>query len=84
MGEHKRHVIKGSNTPVALHCNNNNHSIDWDNVNILDTEPIWSLRKISEMMHIHMEDNFINRIEDCNKLHNVFKPLLDKLKNTFE
>ena len=61
VGESKRHLEvrigedKESNEEkfvVFSHQKNYNHSFDWDNVSILDREPNFWKRQISEMIHI--------------------------------
>ena len=35
------------------------------------------------MVHINLQDNYINRKEDSNSLQNEYKPLLYEIKTTF-
>jgi len=46
------------------------HSFDWDNIQILDTEPNYYKRSISEMLHIKEQANGINAQTDIELLTN--------------
>ncbi|KYN09297.1 hypothetical protein ALC57_18593 [Trachymyrmex cornetzi] len=51
--EHKSDIRKSNNhSVVSLHQLEYGHQIDWDNINILDSEHSFYKRSISEMIHI--------------------------------
>ena len=74
---------KNSNdTVIAIHTENNNHTFNFNNFNILDKENNENKRLISEMLHIHLQNNAINKKEDTQKLNSVYTHLLYDLKRT--
>lgn len=66
---------------VSKHRVQFKHEFDWENVDILDFEPIEFKRLISEMIHIHLNTNIINIRGDTKKLHNPYKHLLHIFKS---
>ena len=52
------------------------HNFDWDNIKILDIEPIHKKRLISEMLHITCNDNTINKKKDTYSLSRLYKTFL--------
>ena len=60
---------------LKLHEINNAHAIDWEKFQILDRESNYHKRVISEMLHININNNTINRIEDTDKLSGIYKSL---------
>ena len=69
-GEHKNN--KNPDAVINIHYNKNDHSFDWENPRILDTEHIWNKRLISEMLCIKSNKNSINKKENVSKLSNVY------------
>lgn len=64
---------------ITDHIINENHSIEWDKIKILDHEPHYFKRLISEMIFIKKQKNGLNKIEDLSALNNMYFPLLDSL-----
>lgn len=64
---------------LPAHCHNNNHSMNWRVIKILDFEPHWYRRRVSEMINIHLQDSKINKNEDTKSLHNSYINVIDKL-----
>lgn len=63
INEHKK--LQPSNiTAVSEHVMDSNHIIDWENVKIVDKEPIFHKRRISEMLHIKLQPNALNKATD--------------------
>ena len=60
---------------VSLH-ENINHKFNWNNITILDNEPIYYKRIISEMLHIKWTDNTINKQEDTHSLSSIYNNFL--------
>ena len=64
---------------LPAHCHNNNHSMNWRAIKILDFEPHWYRRRVSEMINIHLQDSKINKNKDTKSLHNSYINVIDKL-----
>jgi len=84
VGQTKRQM----KTRIREHCNvisehilNFKHNFNWDNVKILDREPNWHKRLISEMLHIKEQKNGINLQRDTELLNESYFGLLDDLSN---
>ncbi|XP_070170887.1 uncharacterized protein [Polyergus mexicanus] len=56
-----------------------NHEFDWDNVEILDEEPILIRRLLSEMIHIKKQSNSLNLQSDTDNLDQAYLPILENL-----
>ena len=54
--------------------------MDWKQATILDIEPIWRKRLISENTHIHQQDKPLNKKSDLNKLHRSYDTVLEKMR----
>ena len=61
--EHIRHTKNGKieSSAVAEHVWNENHSIDWKNVEILDMEKSWMGRRVRESWHIAKHKPTMNK-----------------------
>jgi len=73
----KSHVIEHS--VVSEHILNHDHEFDWNNVIILDSEPQYYKRLISEMIHIKEQKNGINLKTDTELLDEAYFNLLDRI-----
>jgi len=51
-------------TVITNHMQKFSHSFDWDNIKILDSEPNFYERLVSEMLHIKKQQNAINAQKD--------------------
>ena len=79
--EHIRAVKQCSeNSALATHVDNTGHKIDFEKVNILDTEKNFYKRSFSEMLNIYYHDNTLNCIQDLNFLKNSYKKTIDLIK----
>ena len=68
---------------LALHVTNTSHSIDFDNVHILNTEKHTKKREFLEMLYIHAHQNTLNRITDTASLKSTYKNMVKEiLKHT--
>jgi len=57
--------------------------MDWENVKVLDFEPKYYKRLISEMIHIKKQKNGLNLNSDTELLDESYFDILDRLaKNT--
>ena len=52
------------------------HDMKWDKCQILDHEPHWRRRNISEMLHIKSTKNTLNRQVDTEKLNKIYDKIL--------
>jgi len=66
---------------ITQHILNYNHSFNWQDIKILDTEPNYNKRLISEMLHIKEQANGINLKKDTEFLDQSYFNLLDTLSN---
>ncbi|XP_039311305.1 uncharacterized protein LOC120359071 [Solenopsis invicta] len=64
---------------ISEHRLQQNHSIDWKNVKILDFEPNYHKRLISEMIHINEQKNGLNQKTDTELLDDCYNTILNKL-----
>jgi len=55
------------------------HSFDWENVQILDSEPNYFKRCVSEMLHIKEQQNGLNAQKDTELLDSSYFDILDIL-----
>lgn len=60
---------------------NHDHTFDWDNIRILDFEPNYHKRLISEMIHIKEQKMGINSKKDTELLYDSYSDILDILSN---
>ena len=51
----------------------------WNDVKILDIEPNWKKRLISEMIHIKTNPSNINKRQDTESLNPLYDSLFEKL-----
>ena len=64
---------------VSEHRLEKNHDFRWNDVKILDNEPNWKKRLISEMIHIKTNTFNINKRQDTEGLNPLYDSLLKKL-----
>jgi len=64
---------------VSEHIKNFNHTFDWEKTKILDTEPFFHKRLISEMIYIKEQKNGINCIKDTEMLDGSYFNILHEL-----
>jgi len=60
---------------------NHDHTFDWNNIKILDTESNYIKRLISEMLHIKEQVNEINSQKGTEFLDKSYYCLLNNLSN---
>ena len=79
--EHKNHIKRNNPTKSVIteHRINLQHDFDWDNITILDHEPIYHKRLISEMLYIKRQKNSLNLQTDTEGLHQSYFTLIDSL-----
>jgi hypothetical protein len=64
---------------ISEHRLQHNYSFDWGNVKILDFEPNYSKRLISEMIHINEQKNGLNLKTDTELLDDCYSTILNRL-----
>lgn len=81
MEEHRYNVRLDSSkhSVVTEHMLQCNHSFDWENVRVLDTESNYYKRLISEMIHIKSQKISINLQKDSENLNDVFLEIIGDL-----
>jgi len=78
--EHRSNLDNPSaNLTVVSEHRLTGHEFDWNNVSILDNEPHYTKRLVSEMLHIKHQSNSINIKEDTDLLDSSYFPILKKL-----
>ena len=78
--EHKTDIKKSSSPSVITkHRITNDHDFDWKNVEILDKEPSFVKRSISEMLHIKKQEKGLNKQSDTELLPDVYLPILERI-----
>ncbi|KYM97751.1 hypothetical protein ALC62_11562, partial [Cyphomyrmex costatus] len=55
------------------------HDFLWDEVEILDEEPNYRKRIVSEMINIKRQENSLNLQTDTEGLHDIYIPLINKV-----
>src|SRR5436190_18793427 len=80
--EHKNHIKRKNPTKsvVTEHRIDLRHDFDWDNIEVLDHEPIYHKRLVSEMLYIKRQKNSINLQTDIEGLHHSYFTAIDNLK----
>jgi len=81
--EHRNNIKldESKHSVISEHMLSCNHSFDWNQVRILDTEPNYNKRLISEMLHIKEQSNSINSQTDTEFLDDAYFSLLDNFSN---
>ena len=79
--EHFSNTKKDVSNVINSHITSFGHTFDFDKPKILDKEPVWHRRILSEMIHINLQKNAINKKEDSQNLQLVYKPLLEEIKH---
>ena len=79
--EHKNHIRWNTSTRnvITEHQLQEGHDFDWENVTILDDEPHYKKRLISEMIFIRRQTHGLNLQTDMEELPKVYLPIVDKL-----
>ena len=59
---------------ISLHQVNHKHNLNWDNIQILDSELSFQKRLISEMIFIKKRTIFQNKQDNTNCLPDIYFP----------
>ncbi|XP_018347291.1 PREDICTED: uncharacterized protein LOC108751554 [Trachymyrmex septentrionalis] len=81
IAEHRNHIRYKTSTRSVIteHRLLYNHDFQWDDVQILDEEPSYRKRLISEMLHIKKQKNSLNLQTDTESLHKAYIPIINKV-----
>ncbi|KYN35716.1 hypothetical protein ALC56_09916, partial [Trachymyrmex septentrionalis] len=81
IAEHRNHIRYKTSTRSVIteHRLLHNHDFQWDDVQILDEEPSYRKRLISEMLHIKKQKNSQNLQTDTESLHKAYIPIINKV-----
>jgi len=71
---------KNGNTAIAEHANDKKHSINLENVTIIDFEHNNNKRKILESIHIIKNNNTVNYKEDSMNVNKYYKSIINMIK----
>lgn len=79
--EHKDNINRpqDSFSVVSLHRMDENHDFTWNNIEILNREPYYYKRLISECLYIQSSTHTINIYTDTDLLSSLYRPLLEEL-----
>jgi len=79
--EHRNHIKRNTNTPSVIteHGIEYGHDFNWDCVKIMDKEPFWNKRIISEMLHISKQIKSLNLQSDTNSLHDSYFSIINTI-----
>ena len=73
LDEHER--PSNVTSPVVEHVKGSRHSIDWENVQVLDQDPNWFGRGVREAINIRRHGSTLNK----DKGRHVLPPVYDQL-----
>src|SRR5436190_12795753 len=81
ISEHKNQIRHNTtnHSVITEHRLNYNHDFAWDEVEILDTEPFYNKRLMSEMLFIKRQKNSINLQTDVQNLHHTYASTIERL-----
>lgn len=68
------------NCSLAIHCNTNDHIMNYSDTKILHRESNYNKRLFLEMMSINATENTINSKQDTNHLNNIYCYLIELSK----
>lgn len=81
VSQHKSDLKNPNKTcALALHCRGEKHTADFDNVKILEVEPIGRKRNFLEMYHIVRTENTLNCKTDVQGISNIYSYLISDTK----
>jgi len=79
--EHRLDINKKSGilSVISNHKLENNHEMNWDEAKILDIEPSYTKRIVSEMIHIKKQSKGLNKQSDTDLLSEIYLPIIENL-----
>lgn len=67
---------------ISVHRMEKNHNFRWDNVEILDREPSYLKKSISEMVHIKKQKCSLNKQSDTDLLSEAYVPIINQISSS--
>jgi len=67
---------------ISNHRLENNHEMNWNDVKIMDNEPFYGKKLISEMIHIKEQPYGLNKQSDTDLLSDTYLPIIELLSPT--
>ena len=64
---------------ITEHRRQLDHKFKWDEVEILDEEPCYRRRLVSEMINIKKQKNGLNLQTDTDGLHKAYIPIINRV-----
>ncbi|KYN20260.1 hypothetical protein ALC57_07164, partial [Trachymyrmex cornetzi] len=79
--EHQSDIRKNTGSPSVItdHRITFDHNFQWDSVRILDNEPSYGKRLVSEMIHIKRQKHGINKMQDTESLPESYSNIIQAL-----
>ncbi|XP_011687386.1 PREDICTED: uncharacterized protein LOC105449705 [Wasmannia auropunctata] len=83
--EHRRNILldDSKHSVVTNHILESSHTLDWEHATILDSEPNYHKRFVSEMIYIEAQKNSLNSNKDTEMLDESYFSLLDRIVEEF-
>jgi len=80
----KEHMVdinkkNGILSVISNHILENNHEMNWNGAQILDIEPSFTKRIVSEMIHIKKQSKGLNKQSDTDLLSDTYLPIIETL-----
>ncbi|KYN39294.1 hypothetical protein ALC56_06318 [Trachymyrmex septentrionalis] len=81
IAEHRNHIRYNTSSRFVIteHRRQLDHEFKWDEVVILDEEPGYRRRLVSEMLHIRKQKNGLNLQTNTDGLHKAYIPNINKV-----
>ncbi|KYN30706.1 hypothetical protein ALC56_15005 [Trachymyrmex septentrionalis] len=80
IAEHRNHIRYTSDRSVVTeHGRQLDYEFKWDEVVILEEEPCYRRRLVSEMLNIRKQKNGVNLQSDTDGLHKAYIPIINKV-----
>ena len=78
--EHRNHINRNTtqNSVITDH-RLTNHEFEWDEVEVLDNEPVLGKRLISEMIFIQRQTNSLNKQQDTEGLNLAYRQIINNM-----
>ena len=81
IAEHRNHIRYNTSarSVITEHRRQLDHEFKWDEVEILDEEPSYRKRLVSEMINIKKQKNGLNLQTDTDGLHKAYIPIINRV-----
>ena len=77
---HRKYCEKDKHSSLFIHKIDNNQTLNFHNVKILDSESITEKRLLSEALFIHTQKNLMNKQFEISKLQKEYNILINNFK----